>query len=626
MIISVYVILLVAVCFAAMIIQLAAKPAFSAKLTGTLIVIAAVSGFFFYGYGFSYMEPNPLIAVIRGLLGVFYMFLGRTDFTVVSATPLKDVALAAPVFWLVHLAAFYATASATITSIGAEALKKIRLWLVRRGDLYIIYGVNAETAGFAKKLAAQTHGAIVFVDPSPDSSCVATVQKNYVLRTDGTAASASEAFAKSIGLRDSHRKVTLYALSKDHVSNLRYASQLMKTMEKLGIAPAQTSLVIMGTQDSRAASLQTLGSRYGYGFVTVFQEAELVARLLIHKYPPCEQIRFDGQGRAEENFEALIIGFGQIGQSVLRSLVMNGQFVGSTFRCNVFAPNCADVSGFLTSTCRDLLPHYDIQFHSCDARSNRMYDFLAKNARTLKYIAVCTGNEGLNQEITADLLQYFQWLECEIPVYQCSHRGIQRSTNAALLSDETDLYTPEILRYEKIDRMAMSVNQFYHAGSEKTALENWMECDYFSRMSCRAAADFFPAVLRSAGMEEERVLEQGFRPEGELLETLGQMEHLRWCAFHHCMGYTVMDSEEYGRRADEYRAQMARGEKPTIRIGKNTVARTHACLIPWEKLDALSEQENAITGGKVDYKYLDMQNVLAIEPILRSCDKTEGAR
>jgi hypothetical protein len=125
MLISVYVILLVAVCFAAMIIQLAAKPAFSAKLTGTLIVIAAISGFFFYGYGFSYMEPNPLIAVIRGLLGVFYMFLGRTDFTVVSATPLNDVALAAPLFWLVHLAAFYATASATITAIGAEALKKM---------------------------------------------------------------------------------------------------------------------------------------------------------------------------------------------------------------------------------------------------------------------------------------------------------------------------------------------------------------------------------------------------------------------------------------------------------------------------------------------------------------------
>ena len=622
---SVYVIALVVVCFVAMIIQLAAKPAFSAKLTGTLTVIAAISGFFFYGYGFSFLEDDFVVAVIRGLLGVFYMFLGRTDFSMVSATPLKDVALAAPLFWLAHLAAFYATASATITTIGAEALKKLRLWLVRRGDLYIIYGVNPDSVGFAKELAAQTHGAVVFVDPSPDSSCAGVIQKSYVLRTDGAATSADEKFAKRIGLRAAHRKVTLYALSKDPMSNLSYADRLLKTMEKLGVAPERTSLVILGTQDGRATSLQTLGSRYGYGFVTVFQEAELAARLLIHKYPPCAQIRFDGQGRAEENFEALIIGFGQIGQAVLRSLVMNGQFVGSTFRCNVFAPNCTEVSGFLTSTCRELLSHYDIQFHACDARSSRMYEFLANNAGMLKYVVVCTGNDGLNREITSDLLQYFQLMGCDIPVYQCARRGIQRSTNTALFSEKTSLYTPEMLRYEKIDRMAMSVNQYYHAGSEKTALENWMECDYFSRMSSRAAADFFPAVLRCAGTEEEQVLKQGFRPDGALLETLGQMEHLRWCAFHHCMGYTCMDAEEYSRRAENYRAQLNRGEKPTIRIGKNTVAKTHACLIPWEELDALSERENAITGGSVNYQDLDIQNVLAIEPILRSCEETEGA-
>lgn len=625
MLTSTYIILLIAVFFVAMIIHLAAKPAFSAKLTGILTVVAAFSGFFFYGYGFSHIEPNPVIAVIRGLLGVFYMFLGRTDFTVVSATPLQDVALAAPLFWLAHLAAFYATASATITSIGAEALKKLRLWLVCRGDLYIIYGVNTDTTSFAKDLAAQTRGTIVFVDPAPDASCTGAVQKSYVLRTDGAATSASEKFARSIGIRSGHRKITLYALSKDQVSNLRYATNLLKTMEKLGVASERTSLVILGAQEAQAASLQTLSGRYGYGFVTAFREAELAARLLVHKYPPCEQICFDGQGHAQEDFEALIIGFGQTGQAVLRSLVMNGQFVGSTFRCNVFAPNCTDVSGFLTSTCRELLSHYDIQFHPCDARSSRMYEFLEKNARTLKYIAVCTGNEGLNREITADLLQYLQWLECEIPVYQCSHRGIQCSTNATVLSDEAGLYVPETLRYEKLDRMAMSVNQYYHSGSKKTALENWMECDYFSRMSCRAAADFFPAVLRSAGIGEKQVLEQGFRPEGELLETLGKMEHLRWCAFHYCMGYTLMDAGEYARREDAYRVQLARGEKPTVRIGKNPAARTHACLIPWEELDALSQRENAITSGRVDYKYLDKQNVLAIEPILRACKEMGGA-
>ena len=53
------------------------------------------------------------------------------------------------------------------------------------------------------------------------------------------------------------------------------------------------------------------------------------------------------------------------------------------------------------------------------------------------------------------------------------------------------------------------------------------------------------------------------------------------------------------------------------RIAKNTEGLTHACLVPWEALDALSERENAVTGGSVDYKALDTNNVLAIPDILR---------
>jgi hypothetical protein len=44
---------------------------------------------------------------------------------------------------------------------------------------------------------------------------------------------------------------------------------------------------------------------------------------------------------------------------------------------------------------------------------------------------------------------------------------------------------------------------------------------------------------------------------------------------------------------------------------------THACLIPWDDLDGLSRRENAVTGGSVDYKSLDTDNVLAMPDILR---------
>ena len=46
------------------------------------------------------------------------------------------------------------------------------------------------------------------------------------------------------------------------------------------------------------------------------------------------------------------------------------------------------------------------------------------------------------------------------------------------------------------------------------------------------------------------------------------------------------------------------------------LGRTHACLVPWEELDALSARENAITGDQVDYKAMDRNNVLALPEIL----------
>ena len=45
---------------------------------------------------------------------------------------------------------------------------------------------------------------------------------------------------------------------------------------------------------------------------------------------------------------------------------------------------------------------------------------------------------------------------------------------------------------------------------------------------------------------------------------------------------------------------------------------SHNCLIAWEDLDALSEKENAVTGGGVDYKQYDINNVLAIPKLLQA--------
>ena len=57
---------------------------------------------------------------------------------------------------------------------------------------------------------------------------------------------------------------------------------------------------------------------------------------------------------------------------------------------------------------------------------------------------------------------------------------------------------------------------------------------------------------------------------------------------------------------------------------KDVAKRIHSCLIPWEALDELSQRENAVTGGDVDYQDLDRQNVLALARLLKE-DAAEPA-
>ena len=619
-----YVILATLVCFLALIMVMAAKPKFTAKVTRIIFVIVGVTGLFFYGYGFMVTTSDFCLSVIRSLLAVCGMYMGAKDWGSISAAPLMQFGWMQVLFWVVHLFALYATASAAITTVGGEALRKLRLWLARRGALHLIYGANDDTIALAKQLLQEKNGAVVFVDESAGVSETAAVAKaGCVLRWDAEAAQGGETFLKSIGATRSGRKITLYAMKGTASDNLRYAQKLLRGLEAGNIAPEQTGLVIRSRENAAAVSLQVLGDTYGYGTVTVVQETDLVARTLVRHYPPCNHLTFDENGKATEDFEAVIIGFGQVGQTVLRHLVMNGQFEGSTFRAAVFSPDCNSVKGYFTKSYTQVLRQYDISFHACDARCEAIYDYLQERGSRIKYLAICTGSDRLNQEIAEDLTEYLSQRNIPMGAYLCSHRGVKCFDPATGTVKSHSLYRPDMLSMEKMDALAMCINSHYQQNPEKTPLQHWLHCDYFSRMSCRAMADFIPAMLKMVHKTREQVLESGWDLTPMQLETLSKTEHLRWCAFHYTMGFSPMTREEYDCRVETYRRQLAAGEKP-LRIGKNMADRTHACLIGWEALAELSNRENRITGKTVDYQAMDTENVLIVPELLRADEKTKA--
>ncbi|MBQ8769050.1 MAG: metallophosphoesterase [Oscillospiraceae bacterium] len=602
--------LVTAIVFMIFILLLAAKPKVSKAITLGAMTFGGIFGLLIYGCGYSYVTDNFLLAILKAVYSVCRSFVGVNDYGSISDAPFMQAQWMQTLCTFAQICSLYATASAIITSIGTQALKKLRLWLGRRKDLHLIYGTNANALGFGNQLMANRSGAVVFVDPQAASSADTAVSAmGCVLQNDG---SASEKFLRRIGFGSGKRKITLYALNQDSNKNIQYATRLLASLDALNVSPEKTNLVLMAREEAAVSRLQSTPEKYGYGFVTAVNEPQMAARLLTAKYPPCDVISFDADGKASDDFEALLIGFGQVGQAVLKSLVMNGQFEGSHFKLDVFAKDVDSIDGNFASQFSTLFDEYDIHFHDSDAKSRHMYDHLKQRAQKLRYIVISTGDRKDGHEIAEEILSYLDRIGRSIPVYRCTRQGVTAYDPDGTVKTVHSIYSTELLCSNTLDQKAMIFNHRYQSASGKTAMQAWMECDYFSRQSCRAAADFIPAMLRAAG---KTGIDGDWALSPAQIENLSKTEHLRWCAFHYCMGFTAMTDAEYAERAEAYRQG-----KP-IRIGKNTLRRTHACLIPWEELDALSAKENTITGKCIDYKAMDTDNVMAIPQLLLSSEE-----
>lgn len=611
------VILVTAAIFFAMIINLASKSKLSSNVMGAAIAVAVVGGLLIYGYGYALLESNPLLAILQAVIAVCRMFVGVNNFSVVAGTPLFAGTAMKALFWLVHLLALYATASAAITTIGARAVKRLRLYLLRRGDLAIVYGCNAESLAFASALAAQDkRRSIVFVDDAPTAPAEGVLDTlGSLLRADGDAMHPNGKFLSSIGVGSgSTRKIALYAMKPDWELNLRYASDLRDALKAAEIAPANTWLTIRGADDETGGALQSLGDRYGYGSVLSFRESDLAARLLMQKYPPCGTISFHEDGTAAEDFDALVVGFGQTGQAVLKHLIMNGQFEGSEFHAAVFASDYRFAGGLFGLEARAMLEGVD--FHESDGRSAEMVDYLLENRKKLRYIVVATGSDRINNEIVDEFRHLLRRIRCKAALYTCSRTGIKYYSIDGSLPELHKIFVPELLSESSVDRMAMALNHIYNLDAGRTPEEDWALCDPFSRLSSRASADYIPALLAASHKTADWVRENEWKPEGALLENLGRSEHRRWCAFHLANGFRPMTDEEFEERAALWREKAAAGDT-SFRILKDMEHRVHGCLVPWEALDALSAKENAVIGSNRDYKQMDINNVVSLCDVLR---------
>ena len=599
----------------AVLLTMTMKPSLFSRMVVICMVISVAGGMFFYGFGYYAVSHSLPLTAIRTPMFVFRMFVGVNELSTISGTWPVSTTFGLCVFWLLHLMAFFSTASAAMNTLGAEAVRQLRVLRSRRGDLTLIYGINSKSIALGRECLATGKSSVVLVAENATAAEVKDLNSMGMSVLVGpSAAACDDRTIKKLHLGS--RTLTVYAIDDDSDKDLFFALRLKDSLERLGIPAENTRITLPGAEDIITSLLQVSKEQYGFGYVNVYDTSALTAQALIRLCPPWEYVNFAPDGTATEDYECVIVGFGSHGQAALKHLVMNAQFAGSRFRATVFSPAYSKESGYINAGSPELLNRYEIQSVEADGRSGEFYSFIQEHLHTLKLIAVCTGDEESNREISDNLMLFLQRKNAEnICVVRCGDTGVryQKRVGSPILT--MDIYTRAFLSAEDADRNAVILNSVYDT-SDKTDWEKWVECPSFSKMSSRASAEFLPAFIRIAGSTREEILAGNWHPSDEMLVNLGRTEHLRWNAFHFANGYRTMTDEEFDANAAEWRRCQEAGVPCTIRLTKDTYARTHACLVSWDDLDVLSAKESALTGKAVDYKQYDINNVLALPKLL----------
>jgi hypothetical protein len=303
--------------------------------------------------------------------------------------------------------------------------------------------------------------------------------------------------------------------------------------------------------------------------------------------------------------------------------MMNGQFVGSRMRAIIVDRFLDDLLGsFLhrhpaIELCCEIVPW------NLDVRSEDFYRSL-KEISYVDYVVATFNDDERNKQFAIDISLYYERINSGAVPFIAAlekntifHEG--ENGNIFCFGAHDELYTDGAIIRQEADRLAKAINDTYmelYGGSP------WNELDWFLQESNRASADFMPAMLKLAGVDEMALPEGPLVKDNDaLMETLSHTEHLRWNAFHVCMGYRPISTAQMRERFDAFGGE--NNAKARLEFSRrDALARLQVCLVHWDELDAVSEtyrELEALAGEKPrrDFKKNDSDNIVNIPAFFR---------
>ncbi len=100
----------------------------------------------------AYLFRVPYV-IVSSVIDVGMMFYGRCNTDLFYKMPFSANPAAVLVFWLIHLVAFYTTATALLIRFGNDILRWIRIMTTKISDVDIVFGVNSDSLALGRNLA-----------------------------------------------------------------------------------------------------------------------------------------------------------------------------------------------------------------------------------------------------------------------------------------------------------------------------------------------------------------------------------------------------------------------------------------------------------------------------------------
>lgn len=412
----------------------------------------------------------------------------------------------------------------------------------------------------------RSHDVVLIGDHPAFHEIAAIVSKHKSLLWVATAAVMRRKTLTMISRRWSDALISNFALTRADFVVIGYQDDDMQAVavaKAFASQPPPGELMLLSSQLGAHEGLQSMDMLRG---VRLVSPEKALARSLHETFPPYRIARESGQAR----IHALFIGCGEMGEQILRDLVLSSltTFLGKP-RATIVDPNAEEIVASLKVRAPEIELSVDIvalkTVGGSDPRALAIEKLDAASEATpftLAYVCLRDDSAAMGAALALERLSAREgWGINRIFVRQRSSHVEFGAATAGQLGILVPFGTPEQLAIgigllrDSTNQVARALHEGYcrFAPGEAVSSQGWDDLSEDMRDANRALLMHLPAKLASAGIDSEP-LSAALPKFGEslkdtaLLERLAESEHERWMAQRRLSGWRYAPQRDNTRR------------------------------------------------------------------------------